>query len=66
MPQIFSHKTIFEVVSNLFLVSILSVTYSKYEDIVFQNSIDYPVDTDAKFTKPCKLSFQDWIVVSIF
>ena len=42
-----------------------SVADSENEDLISQDSVDYPVIADAIFPKTCELSFEDWIGVSV-
>jgi hypothetical protein len=47
------------------LVNVFSVADSENEDLVSQNSVDYPVIADAIFPKTREWSFEDWIGVSV-
>jgi hypothetical protein len=47
------------------LVNVFSVADSENEDLVSQDSVDYPVIADAIFPKTRELSFEDWIGVSV-
>jgi hypothetical protein len=50
---------------DVLLVNVLPVDDSENEDLISQDSADYPVIADAIFPKTCELSFEDWIGVSV-
>src|SRR4030042_1218134 len=50
---------------DFFLIDILPVTDSKNENLISQNSVDYPVLPNAILTETRKLSLKDWIGLSV-